>query len=96
MVWVVARPHKSIRLLVCIPSFVFFVYAFQIDITDVTSYSLSPELTHTLDDFTIILALTSKHNQLGILYEREDLASQGSGFFCGEFEGVGLPLVVIA
>ena len=53
-------------------------------------------LTHTLDDFTIILTLTSKHNQLGILYEREDLASQGSGFFCGEFEGVGLPLVVIA
>ena len=95
MVWVVARPHKSIKLLVCIPSFVFFVYAFQIDITDVTSYSLS-RLTHTLDDFTIILALTSKHNQLGILYEREDLASQGSGFFCGEFEGVRLPLVVIA
>ena len=71
------------------------MYAFQIDITDVTSYSLS-RLTHTLDDFTIILTLTSKHNQLGILYEREDLASQGSGFFCGEFEGVGLPLDVIA
>jgi hypothetical protein len=93
LVWVVAKPHKSIKLLVCILSF--FVYAFQIDITDVTSYSLY-RLTHTLDDFTIILALTSKHNQLGILYKREDLASQGSGFFCGEFEGVGLPLVVIA
>jgi hypothetical protein len=48
--------------------------------------TLSLQTHPVLDDFTIILTLTSEHDQRGIPYKREDLASQGSEFFLGESE----------
>jgi hypothetical protein len=64
------------------------MYASNINVTDGISLV-------TLNDFAIILVLNSKHNQRGILHERED-RKRSLIYLWGEVESVGFLLVVVA